>query len=90
MQTDKVTLSEREQLATANGYYQTAMHELDHATGHPVRLDRDTLKNGLGKECLEAGRNVRAVMLQAVEAIRRFKLSPRIHHSQFHELSLDH
>ena len=41
MQTDKVTLPEREQLATANGYYQTAMHELGHATGHPVRLDRD-------------------------------------------------
>ena len=48
MQTDKVTLPEREQLATANGYYQIAMHELGHATGHPLRLDRDTLKNGVG------------------------------------------
>ena len=48
MQTDKVTLPEREQLATANGYYQIAMHELGHATGHPVRLDRDTLKNSVG------------------------------------------
>ena len=28
MQTDKVTLPEREQFATANGYYQTALHEL--------------------------------------------------------------
>ena len=35
-------------LATANGYYQIAMHELGHATGHPLRLDRDTLKNGVG------------------------------------------
>ena len=48
IQTDKVTLPEREQFATANGYYQTAMHELSHATGHPVRMDRDTLKNGAG------------------------------------------
>ena len=48
MQTDKVTLPEREQFATANGYYQTALHELGHATGHPSRMDRDTLKNGVG------------------------------------------
>ena len=48
MQTDKVTLPEREQMATANGYYQIAMHELGHATGHPLRMDRDTLKNGAG------------------------------------------
>ena len=46
MQTDKVTLPEREQFATANGYYQTALHELGHATGHPDRMDRDTLKHG--------------------------------------------
>ena len=46
LQTDKVTLPEREQFATANGYYQTALHELGHATGHPARMDRDTLKNG--------------------------------------------
>ena len=48
MQTDKVTLPEREQFATANGYYQTALHELGHATGHPDRMDRDTLKHGVG------------------------------------------
>ena len=48
MQTDKVTLPEREQFATANGYYQTALHELGHATGHPERMNRDTLKNGAG------------------------------------------
>ena len=41
-------LPEREQFATANGYYQTALHELGHATGHPARMDRDTLKNGVG------------------------------------------
>ena len=48
VQTDTVTLPEREQFATANGYYQTALHELGHATGHPSRMDRDTLKNGVG------------------------------------------
>ena len=48
LQTDKVTLPEREQFATANGYYQTALHELGHATGHAARMDRDTLTNGVG------------------------------------------
>ena len=48
LQTDRVTLPEREQSATANGYYQTALHELGHATGHPARMDRDTLTNGVG------------------------------------------
>ena len=48
IQTDKVTLPEREQFATANGYYQTALHELGHATGHPSRMDRDTLTAGAG------------------------------------------
>ena len=48
IQTDKVTLPEREQFATANGYYQTALHELGHATGHPDRMNRDTLKDGAG------------------------------------------
>ena len=48
LQTDTVTLPEREQFASANGYYQTALHELGHATGHPSRMDRETLKNGVG------------------------------------------
>ena len=48
LHTDRVTLPERDQFASANGYYQTAMHELGHATGHPDRMDRDTLKNGVG------------------------------------------
>ena len=48
LQTDRVTLPERDQFASANGYYQTAMHELGHATGHPDRMDRETLKNGVG------------------------------------------
>ena len=48
LQTDKVTLPERERFASANGYYQVALHELGHATGHPDRLDRNTLKQGAG------------------------------------------
>ena len=48
-QADRVTLPEREQFVTADGYYQFALHELGHATGHPDRLDRDTLKNGIGQ-----------------------------------------
>ena len=50
LQTDRVTLPEREQFATANGYYQTALHELGHATGHPDRMDRDTLTHGVGHD----------------------------------------
>ena len=49
LHTDKVTLPEREPFASANGYYQTALHELGHATGHPARMDRDTLRAGAGK-----------------------------------------
>ena len=48
LHTDTVTLPEREQFASANGYYQTALHELGHATGHPARMDRDTLTAGAG------------------------------------------
>ena len=48
MRTDKVTLPERDQFASADGYYQTALHELGHATGHPDRLNRATLRNGVG------------------------------------------
>ena len=36
LQSDKVTLPEREQLATANGYYQIALHELGHARASDV------------------------------------------------------
>ena len=46
--TDKVTLPERDQFASADGYYQTALHELGHATGHPDRLNRATLTTGVG------------------------------------------
>ena len=49
MDRDQVVLPERAQFPTANGYYQTAMHELGHATGHPERMNRESLKQGLDK-----------------------------------------
>ena len=44
---DQVVLPEPSQFPTRNGYYQTALHECCHSTGHPDRMDRDTLKKGL-------------------------------------------
>ena len=46
---DKVVLPEPSQFPTRNGYYQTALHECGHSTGHPDRMNRDTLKEGLDK-----------------------------------------
>ena len=40
-------LPERDQFPTQNGYYKTALHECGHATGHPDRLNRETLKEGI-------------------------------------------
>ena len=37
---DRITLPRREQFKSQVGFYQTALHELGHATGHPSRLDR--------------------------------------------------
>ena len=47
LQTDKVTLPERGQFPSATHYYQTAMHELGHATGHESRLNRPSLQEGV-------------------------------------------
>lgn len=47
--TDSITLPEREQFDTPDGYYATALHELGHWTGHPSRLDRD-LAHPFGSE----------------------------------------
>ena len=44
---DKVVLPEHHQFPTRNGYYQTALHECAHSTGHPDRMNRDTLKDGM-------------------------------------------
>ncbi len=47
LKNDQVTLPERNQFPSSEKYYQTALHELGHATGHTSRLDRDTLKEGI-------------------------------------------
>jgi antirestriction protein ArdC len=40
---DEIHLPPKEAFKDAGGYYGTALHELAHWTGHPVRLDRKTL-----------------------------------------------
>ena len=40
---DRIVLPYREQFPSGAGYYQAALHELGHWTGHPQRLNRATL-----------------------------------------------
>jgi putative DNA primase/helicase len=47
--TDSITLPERTQFATADGFYAIALHELAHWSGHPSRLARD-LAHPFGSE----------------------------------------
>lgn len=44
---DRVTLPTRGQFPSAQNYYQVALHELGHATGHESRLNRETLREGV-------------------------------------------
>ena len=44
---DEIVLPERGQFPSANHYYQTALHELGHSTGHPERMNRESLLEGL-------------------------------------------
>lgn len=43
---DRIVLPYRDQFPNAPSYYQTALHELGHWTGHPDRLNRETLVRG--------------------------------------------
>lgn len=47
---DQVVLPEPGQFPSAGTYYQTALHELGHATGHPSRLNRPTLGKRFGSQ----------------------------------------
>ena len=49
MNRDEVVLPERGQFPSANHYYQTALHELGHSTGHPERMNRATLVEGMSE-----------------------------------------
>ncbi|MBZ2206562.1 DUF5710 domain-containing protein [Massilia sp. R798] len=55
---DSIHLPAREQFATADNYYATALHELGHWTGHSTRLNRDLAhpfgSEGYAKEELRA------------------------------------
>ena len=46
---DEIVLPLREQFPDADAYYQTALHELSHSTGHESRLNRETLIEGVRK-----------------------------------------
>ena len=49
LKNDRIVLPERTQFPSADNYYQTALHELAHSTGHPSRMNRETLVDGIGK-----------------------------------------
>ena len=44
---DEIVLPERSQFKNAEGYYQTVLHEVGHSTGHPDRLNRESLHQGI-------------------------------------------
>ncbi len=44
---DSIHLPAKTQFAEAASYYQAALHELGHWTGHPTRLNRETLTKGI-------------------------------------------
>ena len=46
MARDEIVLPERAQFRNAEGYYQTALHEVGHSTGHPDRMNRESLQQG--------------------------------------------
>ena len=49
LEKDEITLPDRVQFPSANHYYQTALHELGHSTGHPGRMNRATLITGMAE-----------------------------------------
>ncbi|MYE06166.1 MAG: DUF1738 domain-containing protein [Chloroflexi bacterium] len=44
---DLIVMPDKEQFSTGPTYYQSALHELGHWTGHPERLNRETLIQGI-------------------------------------------
>ena len=46
MARDEIVLPERAQFKNAEGYYQTALHEVGHSTGHESRMNRESLQQG--------------------------------------------
>ena len=46
MARDHIVLPERTQFKSAEAYYQTALHEVGHSTGHKSRMNRESLQQG--------------------------------------------
>ena len=46
MDRDHIVLPERAQFKSAEAYYQTALHEVGHSTGHKSRMNRESLQQG--------------------------------------------
>ena len=44
---DEIVLPDKRQFPAASHYYQTALHEVGHATGHPSRMNRPSLQKGV-------------------------------------------
>ena len=47
LKNDEIVLPERSQFPSAKNFYQTALHEVAHSTGHPDRMNRETLTKGV-------------------------------------------
>jgi antirestriction protein ArdC/phage/plasmid primase-like uncharacterized protein len=50
LSTDTIHLPDRGQFPTADNFYATALHEVAHSSGHPARLNRDTIGHPFGSE----------------------------------------
>ena len=44
---DEIVLPKKSQFPSRSQYYQTALHEVGHATGHPDRMNRESLQKGV-------------------------------------------
>ena len=44
---DEIVLPNKSQFPSRSQYYQTALHEVGHATGHPDRMNRESLQKGI-------------------------------------------
>ena len=70
---DVIVLPHREQFPTPTAYYQSALHELGHWTGHPDRLNRESLLEGIrqGPKSVEYSREeMRAEISSMITADR--------------------